>query len=257
MSKDINAKLENMQVSDVSAAQEDNDDEELIDMPVEVTKRVIGLKKLQTEAEAIDEEYKVERLALEKKFRARKQPLLDQRTQIVAGLVEPVLTPEEEAEIPVPVDSTEENVGPIVGIPGFWGQCLTNNGSIGEFITDEDIPVLNFLADISCSYNDDMSSFTISFLFNENPYFSNSVLTKTYNLSPDLLDEQAPSLTSIVGTEINWKEGNNLCVGTVQVKQKGKSGKRKGQIRFVSREEPKPSFFHFFGDATEEDEEVA
>jgi hypothetical protein len=42
-------------------------------------------------------------------------------------------------------------------------------------------------------------------------------------------------------------------VGIVQKKQKGKSGKRKGQVRYVSREEPKPSFFHFFGEPDEDE----
>jgi hypothetical protein len=57
------------------------------------------------------------------------------------------------------------------------------------------------------------------------------MLSKTYNLEPDLLDEQAPALSEINGSEIHWKSPEtNLCVGIVQKKQKGKSGKRKGQV---------------------------
>ena len=44
-------------------------------------------------------------------------------------------------------------------------------------------------------------------------------------------------------------------MGIVQKKQKGKSGKRKGQVRFVSREEPKASFFHYFGQPKEDPED--
>lgn len=230
---------------------------EMIDMPAEIARRVIGLKKLQEQAEALDADYKKERIQLEAKYRRLKQPFYNQRQQIVVGAVEPTFTPEEESHIPEA--STEEGAAPVRGIPGFWSQCLTNSSLIGDFVTDDDLPALNHLIDIQCAYNEEMSSFTISFHFEENPYFTDKVLSKTYNLNPDLLDEQAPSLSGIVGCEINWKAGQNLCVGTVQKKQKGKSGKRKGQVRFVTREEPKPSFFHYFGqpeeDMDEEEEE--
>ena len=78
------------------------------------------------------------------------------------------------------------------------------------------------------------------------------ILSKTYNVSPDLIDDQSPQLSEISASEIHWKPDRNLCVGIVQKKQKGKSGKRKGQVRYVSREEPKPSFFHFFSDPVED-----
>jgi hypothetical protein len=51
------------------------------------------------------------------------------------------------------------------------------------------------MTDIKCEYNDTYVSFTLSFFFSENPYFSNEVLTKTYTVSPDLLDEKSPTLT--------------------------------------------------------------
>ena len=42
---------------------------------------------------------------------------------------------------------------------------------------------------------------------------------------------------------------------TIQKKQRAKSGKKKGQIRYVSTTAPKASFFHFFTKPTEEEED--
>ena len=148
--------------------------EELQDMPAVVTRRVIGLKKLQERAEALDEEYKKERLQLEVKFSALRQPLHEQRQRIVAGEVEPELTAEEMAQVE-DVEATPEGQDEIKGIPGFWVQCLTNSMVIGDISTDEDVAALNYLTDIQCSYNEDMTSFTLKFLFRENPFFTDSV----------------------------------------------------------------------------------
>jgi nucleosome assembly protein 1-like 1 len=46
---------------------------------------------------------------------------------------------------------------------------------VGELITEEDVTLLESLADITCSYADDFTSFTLSFAFNDNEYFSNTV----------------------------------------------------------------------------------
>lgn len=51
------------------------------------------------------------------------------------------------------------------------------------------------ISNITCEYNEDYTSFTLAFFFDENPYFANNVLKKTYTVSPDLLDEKSPTLT--------------------------------------------------------------
>ena len=50
------------------------------------------------------------------------------------------------------------------------------------------------ITNITCEINEDYTSFTLSFFFEENPFFTNTVLKKTYTVSPDLLDEKSPSL---------------------------------------------------------------
>ena len=98
-------------------------------------------------------------------------------------------------------------------------------------------------------------SFKLTFSFEENDYFTNDTLEKSYVVDPDLLDENFPSLESATGTEIDWKEGKNLCVKTIQKKQRAKSGKRKGETRVQTVTEEVPSFFHFFRDPREPEEE--
>jgi len=82
----------------------------------------------------------------------------------------------------------------------------------------------------------------------------NTTLTKKYTIQPDLLDDNA-MLDECFGTEIKWKEGKDLTVAEIKKKQKAKSGKNKGQVRTVTRKEPKRSFFNFFSDPIEEKDE--
>jgi hypothetical protein len=52
-------------------------------------------------------------------------------------------------------------------------------------------------------------------------------------VSPDLLEEKAPALTSVEGTKIEWKHKKNLCMTEVKKKQKAKSGRKAGQVCVV------------------------
>lgn len=55
-------------------------------------------------------------------------------------------------------------------------------------------------------------------------------LKKTYVVAPDLLEEKAPELNTVDGTEIQWLAGMNLCVTETKKKQKAKSGRNAGQV---------------------------
>lgn len=141
------------------------------------------------------------------------------------------------------------------GVPSFWLTVLTSHPSIGSLVTEEDVPALNALTNVTCEYADDFKTFTLRFEFDENDYFTNKVLTKTYHVSPDLLDEKAPQLENVETTAIEWKASKNLTVTEIKKKQKAKSGRNKGQVRTVTRTEPKPSFFHYFDEQSEEKDE--
>jgi len=231
--------------------QEENEEEEdeeggvLLDLdqlPRYVRNRVHAMKKLQEDADAIDDEYKQERMALERKYIARRQAIYDHRRQIISGDVEVPDVPEEGEE---PAAAAEEEE-PVKGIPEFWNTVLSVHPAINEYIVEEDMPALSKLTDITCNTAEDFTSFTLSFHFAENEYFSNAVLTKKYEVMPDLLDDQSPTLKSTEGSEIQWKAGKNLCEEETTKKQRAKSGRNKGQVRTITVKKPKRSFFHFF-----------
>jgi nucleosome assembly protein 1-like 1 len=128
---------------------------------------------------------------------------------------------------------------------------------VSSLLGEQDGPALQALTDIKLEYADDYSSFKLLFHFAPNDYFTNEILSKSYTVSPDLLEETAPALTSVEGTEIQWKDKKNLCEVETKKKQKSKKG---GQTRYVTQKVPKQSFFHYFadphmGDDEEEDEE--
>jgi len=90
-----------------------------------------------------------------------------------------------------------------------------------------------------------MDGFTLEFFFAENPYFDNKCLTKTYEVGT-LLSSEEPILEKVLGTEIQWKKGQNLAFEEKQKKQRAKKGKNKGTVRYVTEKTKRPSFFHFF-----------
>ena len=87
--------------------------------------------------------------------------------------------------------------------------------------------------------------FKIIFHFNENPFFSNETLVKTYYYE----DSDSEDIATSEGTEINWKEDKDLTVKVTTKKQKHKSGTR---TRTIQVKEPKESFFNFFKNLEEE-----
>ena len=74
------------------------------------------------------------------------------------------------------------------GIPKFWLHTLknANDEALMETVQPQDEEILAHLTDIKVSlHSPDNTGFTLSFLFQENEFFSDPVLTKTYTLRPD------------------------------------------------------------------------
>lgn len=250
----LKAKKQEEEEEDDEEEEEDGDEEGddfIADLPKKVVKRVVAIRKLHTEVEKLDAEYKKERIALEQKYLALKQPIFESRNQIISGEVEAPVDETAEAE-PEEASESEE---PVAGIPGFWLQCLGAHHITGDLICEDDVPALEALTGIKCDYDADFTAFTLTFSFAENEYFTNKTLTKRYGVSPDLLDEKAPALTSNEGCEIDWKPSKNLTVTELKKKQKAKSGKNKGQVRTIVKTVPKASFFHYFSQPTGDEEE--
>lgn len=201
--------------------------------PPALEKRVQALREQQDALDNLQEEYKRERLELEAKFIAQKAAYFEKRGKVLAG----------EADAGAAEgDATESGSATI---PDFWLDCFSAVPEIAALITEEDADALAHLVDVACSYNEDYSEYTLSFHFEPNEYFTNSVLTKRYEVVPNLFDESL-GLAACDGCEVNWKPGKNLTVKEIKKKQKSRSGKNKGQVRTVTKTVPKPSFFAFF-----------
>ena len=61
------------------------------------------------------------------------------------------------------------------GVPNFWLQVFGNHPVTAEIINEHDIPALSSLEDVRCDYNEDYTTFTLTFDFKENEFFNNKV----------------------------------------------------------------------------------
>lgn len=230
---------------DDEGLESDEDDEEdpMAHLPAYVLTRVEKLQDLHIAREAIMQDYMKERAALEGKFQSLFQPLYADRAAIVQGQKDDEIRSSSISAV-VPEEEVSEEEERVKGVPQFWACAMTHMDTIGELITVEDVDCLEHLTNITCVDRDDGKGFTLAFDFAPNDYFTNAVLTKTYEV-PNLLVSDEPMLKQVKGDTILWKKGKSLTHKTVTKKQRGK-GKQAGQVRTVAKEEEKESFFHWF-----------
>eukprot|EP00985_Skeletonema_marinoi_P009832 scaffold4617_cov165-Skeletonema_marinoi.AAC.2 len=152
----------------------------------------------------------------------------------------------------------------VKGIPQFWACAMGHIDLLAELITEEDVDCMEHLVDVTCDDFADGSGFELHFHFSPNDFFTNSVLTKRYEV-PNLLTEDEPMLQSVTGTDIHWKPNKSLTHKTITKKQRKKGGPNAGQVRTIQKTERAESFFHFFtppkmpelGDVVDEEEAEA
>ena len=257
--------------------EEEDDDDPLQHLPDYVLARVEKLHGLHAVRESIMDNYLIERAELEKKYESLLQPIYKERATIVQGINDDVdeslpnivVTPPIEnlavtdstttatkADNDIVVDTTavtttaaamggNEEEERLKGIPQFWACTMTRIETIGELLMVDDLGCLDYLIDITCTTHDNGKGFTLTFYFSpDNIYFTNPTLTKTYTV-PNILISDEPIIKEVKGCTIFWKTGMSLTHKTVKKKQRGK-GKNAGQVRSVSKQEEKESFFHWF-----------
>lgn len=222
-------------------------------LPSLVRRRIAGLKSLQKEHVKLEAQFQEEVLQLEKKYLVKYSPLYQKRAEIVNGKAEPSEqqvtdgVQEEDAEEGKPaitIDKNEdEDDTPMTGVPEFWLTAVKNSPNLADMISDEDEGAMKHLVDIRMEYLD-RPGFRLIFEFaDQNEYFSNKTLTKTYyyqeesGYSGDFIYDHAD------GDKINWKPGKDLTVRIEQKKQRNKNTK---QTRIVKKTVPTDSFFNFF-----------
>ncbi|KAL3825297.1 hypothetical protein ACJIZ3_021326 [Penstemon smallii] len=202
-----------------------------------VRKRVDVLREIQTQHDDLEAKFFEERAALEAKYQKLYQPLYTKRYEIVNAVVEVEGSKTEE--------ETEER-----GVPDFWLTAMKNNEVLAEEISERDEGALKFLKDIKWSRVDNPKGFKLEFYFDTNPFFKNSVLTKTYHM----IDEDEPILEKALGTEIEWYPGK--CLTQKVLKKKPKKGSKNAKP--ITKTEQCESFFNFFSppQVPEEDDDI-
>jgi nucleosome assembly protein 1-like 1 len=237
-------------------------------LPVPVQNRVKALKNLQLKTVQAESEYYKAVGQLDLEFQKKYDEIHKQRANILTGSYEPSgaeiewKDAEEDDEeddkklangvAKLSIDGMDENTK---GIPKFWMYTLKNGNeeALMGLIEPHDEPVLEYLQDLTVKLNEPGNSgFTLSFMFSENPYFTNSVLSKHYMLreGPDPespLEYDGPEIISCSGSSIDWKTGKDVTQATVKVKKikarkSGKGSPDKDLIKVVKTD----SFFNFF-----------
>ena len=260
--------------------------ENLISIPATVTKRVNALKNIQKQLLEVEAKFYEEIHILECKYAAMYDPLFLKREKIVNGDYEPnedeskwaldeetrgldeegvkAIEPETKSDVNELVKDLKAKVSlgtaadtngvDIKGIPDFWLHTFKSTDLISEMIQEYDEPVLKFLRDVRVKMHGERPyGYTIEFHFNDNEYFTNKVLTKTYELTTEVDQKDpfsfdGPVLYKSTGCTIEWNKDKDVTVRLVKKKQKHKSS---GTIRVITKEEKQDSFFNYFDNPTE------
>ncbi|KAL5182866.1 Nucleosome assembly protein 1-3 [Glycine soja] len=208
-----------------------------------VRKRVEVLREIQGQHDELEAKFFEERAALEAKYQKLYQPLYTKRYEIVNGTTEV-----EEGAVKETAPDNEEDQEK--GVPAFWLTAMKNNEVLAEEISERDEGALKYLKDIKWSRIENPKGFKLDFFFDTNPYFTNSVLTKTYHM----IDEDEPILEKAIGTEIQWHPGK--CLTQKILKKKPKKGSKNAKP--ITKTENCESFFNFFNppQVPEDDEDI-
>ncbi|RKP29323.1 NAP-domain-containing protein [Metschnikowia bicuspidata] len=218
-------------------------------LPWLVKRRVLGLKAVQQQQMELEADFQKELLGLEKKYLQKYEPLYERRKAVINGDAEPTDAEVEEGEALKAEDEDEQDGDEhdgdddVKGIPGFWLTAMENLTCVRETITERDSEVLAYLRDVRMEYLPTLG-FELVFEFNENPYFSNQVLTKTYHYQAELGYSGDFVYDRADGCEINWKsKEQNVTINIERRKQRNKNTK---QTRTIEKLTPTESFFNFF-----------
>ncbi|XP_031488803.1 nucleosome assembly protein 1;3-like isoform X2 [Nymphaea colorata] len=199
-----------------------------------VRKRVTSLQEIQSQHDELEAKFFEERAALEAKYQKLYEPLYSKRYEIVNGVVEAESVKSEPAE----ENAADDKAAEVKGVPDFWLTAMKNNEVLAEEISERDEGALKYLKDIKWARIDNPKGFKLEFFFETNPYFKNSVLTKTYHM----IDEDEPILERAIGTEIEWYPGKILTQKVL--KKKPKKGSKNAKP--ITKTEDCESFFNFF-----------
>lgn len=225
-------------------------------LPVELKNRIFALKALEMDQFDLEAKFQMKLLELEREFSGLFDVVNKKRRALIVGEAEAEPEAielgrelleeeddEEEEDAEKPTTSTTTGGDSIKGIPGFWLTALQNVPMINNMITDRDFDVLDTLVDIRLEYLD-TPGYKLVFEFEENEFFSNGELTKTYYYQKELGYTGEFVYDHSEGCEIDWKS-NEVNV-SIEIEQRKQRNKHTKQVRVVEKTTQVESFFNFF-----------
>jgi len=249
-------------------------------LPKEVKRRIKCLKKLQNEIINVEADFYKEVNELEIKYASKYTSLFEKRREVVSACREPT---DEECDWPSDEeeedDDKKDEEGKLAeelkdkakvegedangeekkpeeemkGIPSFWLTIFKNVDMLSEMVQECDEPILTHLQDIKVIIHDkDPVGFSLEFHFEQNEFFTETCLTKRYEMryEPDPEEPfayEGPEIIKCSGCTISWNKGKNVTVKQIKKKQKHKG---RGQTRVVTKQVQADSFFNFFNPPT-------
>ncbi|KAG2714313.1 hypothetical protein I3760_03G021200 [Carya illinoinensis] len=163
------------------------------------------LQEVQDELEKVNEEASDKVLEVEQKYNEIRRPVYIRRNEIIKT------------------------------IPDFWLTAFLSHPALCDLLSEEDQKIFKYIKSLDVEdFSDVASGYSITFNVDENPYFEETKLTKTFTF----YDE---GTTKITGTNIKWKEGTAASNGVNHVK--------KGNKRPLAEE----SFFSWFSETQQKD----
>lgn len=183
-------------------------------------------------AKQLEHEKEVHRLVLE--YTSKQKQILDARKKILLEGIEE-MKPEESAK----------NKG-TPGLDGFWLHAMSKHSAFDELIQEHDEDVLQYVKDIEVQLTDSPNSgFGVTFIFAENPYFTNTELKKMYKTKCANHFNGQLDVEEVTATEIQWKEGKDVTVEMRAKKAKGPLAKKK-LAKPIKTLQARRSFFRDF-----------
>ncbi|KAF3444783.1 hypothetical protein FNV43_RR14476 [Rhamnella rubrinervis] len=192
-------------VADKGKKSKVSQDEDSDHIDGELVLSIEKLQEVQDELEKVIEEASDKVLEVEQKYNEIRRPVYLRRNDIIKS------------------------------IPDFWLTAFLSHPALCDLLTEEDQKIFKYLDSLDVEdFKDVKLGYSITFNFNENPYFEDTKLTKTFTF----FDE---GTTKITGTTIKWKEGMAAANGV--------NHEKKGNKRPLAEE----SFFSWFGETQQKD----
>jgi len=231
---------------------DDGDDETSFfeTLPLGVKRAIQGLRGVEVQVSQVRSEFEKRVLELELEYAAKCRPFYEHRKRVVAGAesvtLQELRAGEDQSQ---KEDDDYERLPPLKSstvpptqILEFWLRVLQTHPGFSQKINEGDEPALKFLTDIRVvnPIQNLNPGFTVEFYFNANPYFSNTLLRKTYVYKDELDFFGSLVHSHVIGDIINWKHGKNL------IEQANTAPKQSHGDDDEDEDEPEESFFTFF-----------